>query len=135
MAADPSQFNKIWHDAVEQYAKKVGKRLDDPSLPHLSSTEDLRRHLETTNDKFGEFREKKAKLFDTLKPLGNQISNFGKIFAGVAGSAFPPSTGIFCAIAWLVDTANGVSEAYDAINDLLAELKVNISIHPSIYRP
>lgn len=126
----PSQFAEIWATAKGQYKATTGDDLDDPSLPHPTSTEELLASLGRQNDEFKHFREKKAILYTVLNEACKPIELVGNLAAGGASMVFPPSTLCFGAVMYLIDAAHGVSASYDAIADLLGTLKVSTDSFP-----
>jgi hypothetical protein len=126
---DSSQFSLIWTAALERYTTVVGRKLDDPSLPHPSSIPELLGSVEAQNSSFAHFRENKASLFTALSGICKPISLLGNVAANGASVVFPPSTACFSAVTYLIGAADGVSSSYDAITGLLETLKVNPISH------
>ncbi|PLB46320.1 hypothetical protein P170DRAFT_429441 [Aspergillus steynii IBT 23096] len=118
-----SQFQAIWNQAKERYRTLTEIDLDNPSAPHPVSTTDLMGMLDTQNQDFKHFREKRSLVFDSLQAACKPIELVGNLAAGAASMAFPPSSLCFGAAMYLVSAAHGVSASYDAIADLFGTLK------------
>lgn len=128
-----SQFVVTWDLALKRYTAAVGKQLDDPSLPHPSSVEELLNRLDSQNGHFGQFRQRKRSLFEILTCICNPIERFGSMAASIASSAFPASGVCFSAITYLIDAAKDVSASYDAVMALFVTLKASLCI--SYHKP
>lgn len=125
MAHQISQFNSIWKAANKQYTEVTGKALDNASFPHPGSTDNLINFIELHNKDFRHFKTKKATLFTVLRNVCKPIETIGNLAAGGVSTVFPPSTVCFGAISYLIKAADGVSESYEAIINLLETLKVS----------
>ncbi|BCS12767.1 NACHT and TPR domain protein [Aspergillus luchuensis] len=121
-----SQFVVTWDLALKRYTAAVGKQLDDPSLPHPSSVEELLNRLDSQNGHFGQFRQRKRSLFEILTCICNPIERFGSMAASIASNAFPASSVCFSAITYLIDAAKDVSASYDAVMALFVTLKASL---------
>ncbi|KAI2823063.1 hypothetical protein CBS115989_1773 [Aspergillus niger] len=118
-----SQFAVTWDLALKRYTAAVGRQLDDPSLPHPSSVEELLNRLDSQNGHFSQFRENKRSLFNILTCICNPIERFGSMAASIASNAFPASSVCFSAITYLIDAAKDVSASYNAVIELFFTLK------------
>lgn len=114
-------FERLWADACEKYADISGKKLED--LPRPESADDLVASVENQNEDFKHFRHRAHTLLKVLKWTVQPIELVGNLAAGAASAAFPPSSMIFGAVQYLINCAKGVSDSYDAIEDLLNTLK------------
>lgn len=121
--AQSSQFLAIWSTAKKRYFEVTGKDMDGDTFPHPSSIRDLQASLDKQNDKFEDFRKRRAAVFDVLEGACKPIELVSNIAAGGAAMAFPPSTLCFGAITYLINAAKGVSASYDAIIDMMGTLK------------
>ncbi|ERF68631.1 hypothetical protein EPUS_07192 [Endocarpon pusillum Z07020] len=121
--AQSSQFLAIWSAAKKRYAEVTGMDMDGDTFPHPSSIRDLQASLDKQNDKFEDFRKRRATVFDVLEGACKPIELVSNIAAGGAAMAFPPSTLCFGAITYLINAAKGVSASYDAIIDMMGTLK------------
>lgn len=128
MSNEREQLPAIYKQAIKQYEQITKKKLDDPGLPKMTSVDSLVKEIEQQNNKFSEFRETKHLFFDILEGAMKPIELVGDLAAGAASMAFPPSSMVFGAVIYLIGAAKGVSASYDAIQDLLASLKVRLSI-------
>ena len=131
MASNHSeQVSLIWANTLARYKEVTGKKLDDPVLLGISSTNSLFKAIDSENEAFSSFRESKRGLFEVLGYALRPIELFGNLAAGGASIAFPPSSLVFGAVSYLINAGHGVSAAYDAIQDLFESLKVRC---PSSY--
>ncbi|GKZ28408.1 hypothetical protein AbraIFM66950_005582 [Aspergillus brasiliensis] len=116
-----SQFVVTWELALKRYTAAVGKQLDDPSLSHPSSVEELFNRLDSQNGHFKQFRENKSSLFDLLTCICNPIERFGSMAASIASNAFPASSDFLVRLAIYDD--GRMSDALQAkVVDILATL-------------
>lgn len=118
----------IWKTALGRYKDLTGKDLDNPTVSGIRSTDTLMRAIESQNQIFSDFRQKRHGLFRVLSQALKPVELFGAL-AGGASSAFPPASLVFGAVTYLISAAHGVSAAYDAIEDLMASLKARLSLH------
>lgn len=128
-----SQFAVTWDLALKRYTAAVGRQLDDPSLPHPSSVEELLNRLDSQNGHSSQFRENKRSLFNILTCICNPIERFGSMAASIASNAFPASSVCFSAITYLIDAAKDVSASYNAVIELFFTLKASLSVFYQTY--
>lgn len=118
------QIPPIYQTAIRRFEEITKKKLDDPDLLKMRTVNDLLQQVESRNQKFIEFREKKHAFFRALSAAMKPIELVGNLAAGAASMAFPPSSLCFSAAQYLIGAAKGVSKSYDAIQDLMGTLKV-----------
>lgn len=122
--AEPNQISKIWGAAIRRYEDVTGRKLDDVAVGGLTTVDDLRDAIEGQNKVFSDFREKRHGLYAALSAALGPIEVAGALVGEAAAMVFPASTVVFVAVQYLVETAKGVSEKYDAIVEVLETLKV-----------
>ena len=92
-------------------------------LKKLHKAEDLSNQLQADHREFSTWREKHSKLTNTLKSMAGPFM----VLSGIASSAislspFAPASVVLGAVAFLVNAAGGVSEAYNWIEELFVKL-------------
>ncbi|KAI9696731.1 MAG: hypothetical protein M1836_005093 [Candelina mexicana] len=123
--AEDSEFAQIWAEAYSTYQEKTGRNLlNNPTLSTLRTTEDLLAQIEEREQRFENFRNKKAKLWLVLRRTMDQVVTLGGVAQGaLQASPFAPASAGLGAVLFLVGAAKGVSSAYDCITDLLSKLE------------
>lgn len=123
--SDPTstQFAEVWQNAAKRYEEISGKKLADLDLKRLQNVDDLERSIDDKSKKIVEFREKRGTLFKVMRNAMLPVELVGKLAAGGASMAFPPSSLVFGAVSYLIGAAKDVSSAYDAIQDLMGTLQ------------
>lgn len=141
--ADPSvrtELEKIWEEALDAYAqtterpkqksRNIFKKfhtsaellsdLDSPNTP-----ENLQELIQNRKDIFVQWRNPKEhpKLWSNLQTCIRPLSRMGDVIQSALGlTPFAPASTIFGAVLFLIDSAQGVSDAYNYIAQLLAQL-------------
>src|SRR5579871_512385 len=119
MLDDPS-FDELWNTAVDNYMKATDRTSEDMALlKKLHNAEDLYNQLDIDSRKFGGFRNKHAKFFNFLK---RNVRPFVALSSTISSIPFAPVSAILGAVVFLVNTAGGVSESYDWIEQLFDKL-------------
>jgi hypothetical protein len=123
ISSDP-KFNELQNQALKSYLASMNRDPEDMAmLKKLHSSDDLYYLLETDHLKLRGCRNKHLKFFSVLsmaiKPL--------ELISGVAQSAvsltpFAPAFTVLGAVLFLVRAADGVSEAYDWVEELFDKL-------------
>ncbi|KAI9792037.1 MAG: hypothetical protein M1835_008091 [Candelina submexicana] len=123
--AEDSEFAQIWAEAYSTYQENTGRDLlNHPTLSTLRTTEDLLAQIEEREQRFENFRNKKAKLWLVLRRTMDQVVTLGGVAQGaLQASPFAPASAGPGAVLFLVGAAKGVSSAYDCITDLLSRLE------------
>ncbi|KFY45244.1 hypothetical protein V494_01062 [Pseudogymnoascus sp. VKM F-4513 (FW-928)] len=132
---EPNQVSKIWEAAIRQYEDTTGRMLDDPAVRGLTTVDKLRDSIENQNKAFSDFRQKRHGLYAALSAAMGPIELVGGLASEAAATVFPASTYVFAAVQYLIGAANGVSEKYDAIVEVLGALKVKDSLPHHFYVP
>ena len=118
-----AQWASIWDSALKEYAKVVGKSLDSTDMPKPSSAEDLLTEIDRQHTKLFDFREKRHILFTVLGGALKPVELVGNLASGAASMAFPPTSMVFGAVAYLINAGHGVSSNYDSIVELFQEIR------------
>lgn len=118
------QVAPIWSRAIRQYETITKKRLDDPTLKEVTTVSSMLELVEKENISFNDFRSKGEQFRTALKYALLPVELVGDLAASGAAMAFPPSSLIFAGVSYLIQAANGVSEKYDAILEMMSTLKV-----------
>lgn len=118
------QFVSLWASALEKYERRTGRNLRlDLNAQSIKTLEDLRNKISESNSKFSSFRERRSGLWKTLLIVCTPIQVIGGLTQSVlAATPMMPACAAFGAIFHLIQSAKGVSEAYDAVEELLARI-------------
>ncbi|KLU82190.1 NACHT and TPR domain-containing protein [Magnaporthiopsis poae ATCC 64411] len=123
---DRNNVEALFASALASAQLRVGeskaKRLEDFLKPPLRSVEDLLGVIDSQNDKFTNFREKRKPLFDAILAACMPLETVGEALAGAASEAFPPAQNVFAAVMYLINAAKDVSQVYDSIIELFVQL-------------
>ena len=96
----------------------------EPVLRDLWTTDDLLKQIELREEKFKEFRQKKAQLWTILRRSMAGVEVLGGLTQNALTlTPFSMASPVLGAVLFLVGSAKGVSEAYDKITNLLSELE------------
>lgn len=125
MPSDGNQLPVIYKEAIRRYEETTNKKLDDPSMLSINTVDELLVEIDRCNDRFSKFRETRHKLFSILEGVLKPVEIVSNLSSGATSMAFPPSTLVFGAAAYLLNAAKGVSASYDAIQSLMETLKVS----------
>ena len=123
MSAQGDQFGNIWALSFARYKESTGRDLTKlsvaPELHSLHSYEDLEKTIEQSYGNFKGFRDKHKTFHGCLKRAMMPVQLFGALTqSALSLTPFAPASVVFGAAMYLVDAANGVSHAYDAIEKL-----------------
>ncbi|KAM5341827.1 hypothetical protein ACJ41O_014858 [Fusarium nematophilum] len=120
-----SQFNQILSDASKAHSSssKDKDKLADFLDPPLRSVQDLMDQIDRQNDQFEAFRGRRQTVFSAMAAALAPVEVIGGIVAGAAQEMFSPAEGIYGAVAYLINAARDVSQAYDSIVELFEHLK------------
>ena len=122
---DPNvQFASLWASALDKYKNRTGRDLtSDVGARDIKTLDDLHSKIEQSNQEFTEFRERHARLWKAISAACMPIQLVGGLAQNVLGGAqIAPANAALGAILHLVNSAKGVSDAYDAVEDLLAQI-------------
>ena len=117
-------FASLWASALDLYERRTGRDLkSDPSIQSIKTLEDLGKKTDQSSQEFGDFRERHARLWKAISTVCAPIQMVGGVAQSVlAASQIQPAYAAFGAIFHLVQSAKGVSDAYDAVEDLLCRI-------------
>ena len=122
--AAKQEFEDLWDEALDKYIESTSRTdREQALLRKLKDPEDLEKELERDRDRFTSFRAKHGKLTGRLKkaikPL-TALSNAAS--SAISNSPFAPASVVLGAVVFVVQAADGVSEAYDWIDQLFDKL-------------
>ena len=122
--ATKQDFEDLWEEALDKYIESTGRTLPEQALlGQLKSPEDLEKQLEMDCDRFTSFRAKHGKLTRRLKKAIKPFTVLSSVASSaISLSPFAPASTIFGAVVFVVQAADGVSEAYDWIDQLFDKL-------------
>ncbi|KIK60096.1 hypothetical protein GYMLUDRAFT_612140 [Collybiopsis luxurians FD-317 M1] len=122
-----NDFESLWAKALVSYKEQTGRSLyqdqvaqfpDDPSVDNIVSI------LETQSKGLEAFREKGRNIRNVLKPVVNLVTLFNDTGAEAAAAAsVPGGKAIFVAFGALLAAAKGVTEVYDALEEISEKLQ------------
>jgi Cdc6-like AAA superfamily ATPase len=117
-------FEELWEKAVNKYFASTHRTYSEKVLlKQLKGPDDLQKQLETNHNQFVSFRARHGKLTGTLKKTVQPfIMLSGTASSAISLSPFAPASTILGAVVFLVQATNGVSEAYDWIEQLFDKL-------------
>src|SRR5262245_52314933 len=122
--ATAMSFDDLWAKAWKDYLKATGRTPEESAtLKTLKTPEDLYQQIEKSQRKFGDFRVKHSRVFKALSTTVRPFA-FLSTVASTALSVTPcaPASAILGAVGFLISAADGVSEAYDWIEELFTKL-------------
>jgi hypothetical protein len=118
-------FDGLWEKALEKYFESTDRT--DPVkalLKKLKSPDDLQTQLEKDHARFSSFRERHGKLTGRLKAAVKPFTVLSSVASSaVSLSPFAPASTVIGAVVFLMNATNGVSEAYDWIDQLFDKLR------------
>lgn len=119
-----AELDERWNQALESYLASTERGPEDRAvLKNLHSADDLYHQLEANHRKFRDWRNKHSKLFSALsKSVKPFVLVSGVAQCSVSPTPFAPVSAVLGAVLFLVAAADGVSEAYDWIEQLFDKL-------------
>jgi hypothetical protein len=118
------QISSIYERAIAQYDEITKTKLEEATSTGLTTLGDLEKAIDSNQNDFSAFREKRHKIFSVLSASLRPVEQVGGLAASGASLAFPPSSLVFGAVTLLLGAAKNVSAKYDAIIVLFEKLKV-----------
>ncbi|KIK60102.1 hypothetical protein GYMLUDRAFT_244542 [Collybiopsis luxurians FD-317 M1] len=121
-----NDFEKLWVKALVSYKEQTGRNLyqvqvaqfpDHPSVDNIVSI------LETKSKGFKAFREKDKNIRKVLKPFVRLVEMFNDTVGDMASASVPGGKAIFVAFGVLLEATKGVTEVYDALEELSEKLQ------------
>ncbi|KAK0667570.1 hypothetical protein QBC41DRAFT_395447 [Cercophora samala] len=120
-------ISSLWTDALNEYTKETARSLKPErlaALSNISSPEDVAKVIEDSGAEFRRFRSDKPRLWSALKTFVAPVSTIAKIAvtpASVADFGIA-SSAVLGAAVHLIKACEGVSSAYDWIEQVFREL-------------
>jgi fungal STAND N-terminal Goodbye domain len=117
-------FDDLWDQACEGYLRSTDRApLDRAVLKRLHNTDDLLKQLEARQSKFSDWKNKHPRTFSALSKAIRPFELFLNIAqTAVSATPFAPASTVLGALLFIVEAANGVSEAYEWIEQLFDKL-------------
>jgi fungal STAND N-terminal Goodbye domain len=117
-------YELFWDEAWQRYLKDTGRSLGDiQKLRTLQSIADLQQHLDSQASEFESFRKKHGRFYKILaKSIHPLIVTTNIVQSGIQNTPVSPVCALLTATAFLVGSANGVSQVYDEIEQLFEKL-------------
>lgn len=118
-------FGDLWEEALKKYFESTNRTDSEKALlKKLKSPDDLEALLETDHIGFSGFREKHAKLTGRLKAAVKPFTALSSVVSSaISLSPFAPASTVLGAVVFLVQAADGISDAYDWIDQLFDKLR------------
>ncbi len=109
-------------DAVGEYVREAGQ--NSSFAAKIETAADLVAHIKASDGEFSAFRHKHERLFSTLKAFAGPITAIAKISISLASGvdSGAASSAVLGAIVHLLKACDGVSDAYDWVEQLFREL-------------
>ncbi|KAH0566498.1 hypothetical protein GP486_000116 [Trichoglossum hirsutum] len=122
--ADSYAFKELWDRALMDYLRSTDRVLQGQAvLQQLCTTEDLMAQIETSQGRFGDWRRKRHRILSILSNAMRPIEGFAKIAQNsLSATPLAPTSVVFGATLFLMESANGESKAYDRIEVLFGSL-------------
>jgi hypothetical protein len=118
------KFDELWNQALQSYLDSMKRSPEDKDLlQKIHSADDLYSQLEAGHGKFGDWRNKNSKFFSALSKAVRPFLRVSEVAQNsVSLTPFAPTSTVLGAIFFLVQAADGVSEAYEWIEQLFDKL-------------
>ncbi|EPS43344.1 hypothetical protein H072_2611 [Dactylellina haptotyla CBS 200.50] len=123
MGTAQNQFDELWSAALRRCQLLTGTDLNTTKLPAAGNLEQFRQEVESSQSKFQEYRETRARLWRSLSAILGPIEVLGGVSAGGVSLVCPATPAIMGAISLLFQGAKGVSQAYNYIQELFDDMK------------
>jgi hypothetical protein len=119
-----ARFDELWNQALDRYFDSTDRSPEDKTtLTAIHNAEDLSTQLKTGHGTFGDWRKKHSKFFSALSKGVKPFVLVSEIAQSAVGlTPFAPASTVLGAVFFLVKAADGVSEAYDWIEQLFNKL-------------
>ncbi|KAK4450851.1 hypothetical protein QBC34DRAFT_348375 [Podospora aff. communis PSN243] len=122
------ELRVLWQDAVAEYHRDTGHALSPATMQALADVktiEDVAQHIEKSGAAFTKFRQKNERFWSALTTFAAPISAVASIAITPASVADygTISSAVLGAVVHLVKAGEGVSNAYDWIEQLFRELQ------------
>ncbi|KAE9408941.1 hypothetical protein BT96DRAFT_932244 [Gymnopus androsaceus JB14] len=121
MASD--DLESLWNDACAQFEKANGCSLSDILPGSATTSNDIEKIFENAENQFATFREKGSKLRSILKPFAETIHSLADVLGHGLKLIYPPAEAITAAVIFLLEGSQRLSKDYDALQDLLTDLR------------
>ncbi|KAI0026305.1 hypothetical protein K488DRAFT_92888, partial [Vararia minispora EC-137] len=124
----PARFRALLKEAIERFLKDTGhdvRARGYGELQQCDTVDDLVLALKKRDEAFNAFRAHGETIRAVLAPVVRLVRVFletGSEVVAASNGAVPGGKAIFVAFGVLLDATRGVSEAYDALGDLLRRL-------------
>jgi fungal STAND N-terminal Goodbye domain len=119
-----AKFDELWNQALDNYFVAINRSPEDKVvLKGIHNADDVFSQLEAGHGKFGDWRNKHSKFFSALsKGVRPFVLVSAVAQSAVSCTPFAPASTILGAVLFLVRAADGVSEAYEWIENLFEKL-------------
>src|SRR5271168_4959059 len=118
----------LWRETFQNYKDSTDGTHDlqhDKSLKDLKTLDDLESLIESKGEDFKNFRGRNQKLWGTLKKLSQPLIALSSIVSGaISLTPYAPASLIFGAGLYLIESAHGVSGAYDEVDGVLTKISL-----------
>jgi len=123
-----TEIQRLWNEALREYANETRRQLPAETVSavgNISSVDDIAELVEVSGFKFSRFRSERERLWSVLASFVAPISTIARI--GVTPSSTADfgtaSSAVLGAVVHLVKSCEGVSDAYDWIEQVFQELQ------------
>lgn len=118
------KFDDLWNDALDSYFVAIDRSPEDTAaLRKIHTADDLFDQLEAGHGKFGDWRNRHSKFFSALSKAARPFVLVSEIAqSSVSCTSFAPAATVLGAVFFLINAAEGVSDAYEWIEELFEKL-------------
>ena len=122
--SDHSDFETLWEDVLDKYIDSTSRtQAEQELLKAIKSPEDLETRLQRNKEKFTSFRSKHGKLSRGVQKVLRPFTTLSTVASSALSlTPFAPASVVFGAVVFIIEAADGVSEAYDWIESFFDKL-------------
>lgn len=122
--SDHSDFETLWEDVLDKYIDSTSRtQAEQELLKAIKSPEDLEKRLQRNKEKFISFRSKHGKLSRGVQKVLRPFTTLSTVASSALSlTPFAPASVVFGAVVFIIEAADGVSEAYDWIESFFDKL-------------
>ncbi|EMC91241.1 hypothetical protein BAUCODRAFT_127159 [Baudoinia panamericana UAMH 10762] len=117
-----SDFTRVWSKALSEFYGHTDINLEDPSIAHPQSAEELIDYLHTEHEEFGH-DTKSSKFTEVMKGAIGPFRFLTSTVGSTAATMFPGGSQVLAAVGVLVNAAQGVTKSFDAVGGLFGRIE------------
>lgn len=122
--SDHSDFETLWEDVLDKHIDSTSRtQAEQDLLKAIKSPEDLEKRLQRNKEKFTSFRSKHGKLSRGVQKVLRPFTTLSTVASSALSlTPFAPASVVFGAVVFIIEAADGVSEAYDWMESFFDKL-------------